>query len=358
MNENDKESNKNGSGSQKSRSVSTSIGKDCCTWFKNEVNLKNILPIHNDPMVMVNSQPTYTNKPPTQWSSGKISAWYVSYRIVVAIVVVVWLPVDCYYETQKYFQLHYELWFTYATNWSIMFLAISNVLFAITTARFYSKQKEGEVSFVEGGEASFDLSLSIQWVIYNAAANGSIVITVSYWAFIIFVDKSIILSHVKHTLNTAFIIADLFISSTPIRLLHFIYPIFVGVIYSTFYVIYFCNGGVGPRGKPYVYEVLRWDEKPGLSTLVTILVLMLVGMAQFFLYSLYRLRMTLYEHFQSRKKAKEVDGFGEVYQQVGNNNCSGVESCGAGKISELDSETKNVVSSTTSTKSYQTIWRQ
>lgn len=67
-------------------------------------------------------------------------------------------------------------------------------------------------------------------------------------------------------MNSVFVILDLMVSATPIRLLHFYQPIMYLAIYVLFSVIYYLAGGLTYDGSSYIYPVLDWT-KPGDTTL-------------------------------------------------------------------------------------------
>ncbi|CAE1286992.1 unnamed protein product [Acanthosepion pharaonis] len=103
----------------------------------------------------------------------------------------------------------------------------------------------------------------IQWLLYNLGANTAIVITISYWSFIFFMEHSKFLmtnmSKMKHMLNTVYVVLDIFISATPIRIFHMLFPIMLGSIYAIFNATYFLNDGTILDGRHYAYNVLNWN---------------------------------------------------------------------------------------------------
>lgn len=115
------------------------------------------------------------------------------------------------------------------------------------------------------------------------------------------------MSQLKHTLNTAYIVWDLFISAMPIRVFHLIYPMFVGAIYTVFNALYFINDGTGPGGKPYAYYVMDW-RNPIESAVTCSLGFVLTTVVQSILYGIYRLRLYLFQLYLQRQGAGETEG--------------------------------------------------
>lgn len=63
---------------------------------------------------------------------------------------------------------------------------------------------------------------------------------------------------------------EIIVAEYTFRVFHFIYPIFVGIIYLIFTLIYYFAGGVDSQGNNSIYSILNWGEKP-LSTGLVVL---------------------------------------------------------------------------------------
>ena len=46
------------------------------------------------------------------------------------------------------------------------------------------------------------------------------------------------MSQLKHSLNTIYVLIDMFANAVPVRLYHMIYPLVVGLVYCLFNVLY------------------------------------------------------------------------------------------------------------------------
>ncbi len=104
-----------------------------------------------------------------------------------------------------------------------------------------------------------------------------------------------VLCKVKHSMNTAYVLTDLMLSSYPIRIWHLLCTAIFASIYVTFNIIYFLAGGDGADGKHYVYDVLDWHI-PAQACVAIILGIILSAVVQIFLYGVYRLRMAIYKN--------------------------------------------------------------
>ena len=61
-------------------------------------------------------------------------------------------------------------------------------------------------------------------------------------------------------MNSLFVLFDLLITATPIRLLHFYQPMVYLAIYALFSVIFYLAGGMTASGSHYIYPVLNWGK--------------------------------------------------------------------------------------------------
>lgn len=158
----------------------------------------------------------------------------------------------------------------------------------------------------EGGEGSsandFDeppVSMSWYhkglWVIFNIAANVSILITLLYWT-LIFGGKTSGLDVTTHLLNCVFMIADLMLTTTPVRILHVVYALILGVCYILLTVIFWAADGTNARDEPYIYSYVDYDKTPGFSSgLMICFVFVGQPLSQALLFGLYKLRCFLAE---------------------------------------------------------------
>lgn len=67
-------------------------------------------------------------------------------------------------------------------------------------------------------------------------------------------------------MNSVLVVADLMVTAHPVRFLHFLHPMALGIIYTLFSFVYFCAGGTNRSGSTSIYPFLNWD-KPLVSLL-------------------------------------------------------------------------------------------
>lgn len=163
-----------------------------------------------------------------------------------------------------------------------------------------------------------NLPLMIAWVFYTIAANGALVVTVSFWGFLWSADDTGFLvtpmSQLKHTLNSIYVLLDLMIIAVPVRVFHLVWPMCVGAIYTIFNATYFTHDGLGPQGKPYAYYVMDW-RKPIESSLTCAAGFILTTLMQGVLYGFYRLRMWLFWRVRSYfEDLEDADAFASRFE--------------------------------------------
>ncbi|XP_071174422.1 protein rolling stone-like isoform X1 [Mytilus edulis] len=266
---------------EEERSMSTDHNR-CCESLVQEFKPDNIGLEYENPADLVTPQWPINHK------------GYAVYRVTVAVLMVGWIVADLMYESQKFYHDRIWLYLVYATNWSFVLLVLSTCFHAVCVM-FYTTRAASCVD-----RQSFEKmppSLKLQWVLQNLGYNSAIVVTISYWSFIAFLDHTAILmtdmSRLKHTLNTVFVIFDLMISATPIRILHMFIPVMLGSIYSLFNALYFLNNGTILEGRHYAYNVLNWDH-PQEAIITCMLCMIESVLSQIILYELYKFRRWIY----------------------------------------------------------------
>ncbi|XP_060596072.1 protein rolling stone-like isoform X3 [Ruditapes philippinarum] len=267
------------------------IKEDCVDCVNLEFRAESLGFNHEEPKVFVQSQ----------WPvSQKV---YVIYRIFVALAFIVWFAADCIYETRTFFKEHTYTYLIYATNWSFLLLTLT-ALYKATCAIYYS-MRSGECL----DRQSFDrmpTALKGQWLLQNLSYNSAIVVTASFWSYIGVLEnsekfqddylKTVMQTHMsqmKHTLNTVYVIVDVLITATPFRILHLLYTVVLGSVYSLFNAIYFLNDGTIMEGRHYAYNLLDWS-KPSESIVTCVLCVVMCIFAQIVLYEIYKIRFSIF----------------------------------------------------------------
>ncbi|CAI9737372.1 Hypothetical predicted protein [Octopus vulgaris] len=269
--------------------------ESCAQCLKNEFKPENAGLNHEDPSVFVKSQWPFDQR------------LYVLYRVVVAMGFIAWIIADVIDETEKFYKDRFWIWFIFATNWSFVLLTLTTIVEAICCT-YYCVAARGLLGKYRYNKQNIDahyfqsmpIPLKVLWLLYNLAANTAIVITISYWSYIFFMEHSKFLmtnmSKMKHMLNTVYVILDLMIASRPIRIFHMLFPVMLGSIYAIFNATYFLNDGTILDGRHYAYNVLNWNV-PAEAIVTCILCIAQTIFSQIVLYHLAAARVWLHSRF-------------------------------------------------------------
>jgi len=213
-----------------------------------------------------------------------------------------------------------EKWFIYLTNWAFTFLTLyfiwatvvcilhhlagrTNNTIIVQMKSLESNENDMEVGNDQAANSEQAAANSEQaavvnmswyhkglWITFNIAANAAILVTLLYWA-LIFGGKTSGLDVSTHLINSVFIVADVMLSATPVRILHVVYGWMLGFSYLLLTVIFWAAKGTNARNKPYIYSYLDYNESPGLSSgIVVCFVLVGQPLVQVLLFVMYKLR--------------------------------------------------------------------
>lgn len=99
-------------------------------------------------------------------------------------------------------------------------------------------------------------------------------------------------SQVKHSLNAGLVAVEIVLSAIPYRMVHFIYPVLGGVIYSLFNLVYWLLNGPSPLGTATIYPEINW-ARPGRTMGIICVILFLILVMHCLLFALQMLRRFL-----------------------------------------------------------------
>lgn len=223
-------------------------------------------------------------------------------------------------------------WLIFATSWNYMFVTLYFMLaFGISLTqsvfdcRGGSTQKSPETIPINAtesgpsysttthddeGKKKTDLKiklpwkLKIFWVVFNVAINLSTLVVIAYWGLVHDYRKKLEFKLVTYLLvdrqgiNFALMVVDFLLHKIPFRILHFIYPLAITVLYVIFNVIYWKISGHS------VYK-LDWSGRTGVSIGVVIGILLIIMIVQIVWYFLHKGKKLLAE--KKSGKLLEVD---------------------------------------------------
>lgn len=288
----------------------------CAEWCSSEFRSDNIGLDHDRPQDFVTSQ--WAVRPHV----------YVIYRLLAAAVLLGWMSGDVIYESEAFYGGEAWRWLFFASNWSFALVTLTAVLQAVTSS-LYAVQPHWVLDPVY--QRSMPGLLKFQWILFNVSSVSALVVTVAYWCFIAYVSnahaqgqtviwtwekqgviyngtESLLtspMSRLKHTANSVYVIADVMLGATPLRLYHWFFTVFVGSVYTVFNAMYYLNHGslmirtgVALDGRDYYF--MNWAQ-PVEAIITVVFGIMLSAGAQFLLHGLTLLRRLLRVKFGGRE---------------------------------------------------------
>ncbi|XP_013393890.1 protein rolling stone [Lingula anatina] len=255
--------------------------KECCT---KEFHPRNFGLSHESPELFATAQ-------------GGFGIAYVIYRVIWALFHVTWIILSGVIPYSWYSSEPNRVkWFIYLTNWSYLILTVSAIMQAAVAINHYvERRKHGGVPY-----PAMTWYLKMAWVIYNISSNAAIVVTALFWGLIFpaYLATGTELHYIDvgtHGGNTLYVLIDIFITATPVRIYHFLHPFLFGATFLVFSAIYDVTNGTNALDKEYIYSVLDWTSNAGSAAMYAVLVaLVAIPLVQCVLYGLYRLRTALY----------------------------------------------------------------
>ncbi|XP_064553788.1 protein rolling stone-like [Drosophila montana] len=191
-------------------------------------------------------------------------------------------------------------WFIYLTDWGFTLCFYACAYGAVLATIYFIRP-----SYFEPGS----WALKIYWCSHYTTTVLAMMITLVYWSALYssMAGEPIGLYNLwSHALNSVCMIFDCFIVAFPTRLMHFVYPLAVVLIYGLFSLIYFCAGGVDILGNRFIYFILDW-ERPGLAigSVCGCIVLALIFCVLIFW--IYRLRLWMHERCGKKEKTEIIE---------------------------------------------------
>uniref|UniRef100_H2Y9M7 Protein rolling stone n=1 Tax=Ciona savignyi TaxID=51511 RepID=H2Y9M7_CIOSA len=185
-----------------------------------------------------------------QWGNNKVI--FLVYRAIVFLYTLAWIIADL----TVYYQPRYWI---FLTNWVevIGCLYFCLAFFLALYGYFASKQDIDR-------EKGTNWGCGVVWILFNVSINAAVITDILFWALLSnglspaqLADPFNIHSH---AINLVLLLIDLFVFSYPIRILHLIYPMGLGLVYTAFTLILH-----GARYTSAVYAVINWQTFPALA---------------------------------------------------------------------------------------------
>lgn len=254
---------------------------------------------------------------------------FTIYRVVLFCYIFAWLISHGVIRSDEFG----ARWFIFITDISYLILVIGlgvvTILCVVYTVIHYLSPDKLQKGFPKVAASqqliysqdNIPLYAKISWLLYIVGASTTLMVAIGYWAVVYDCpdsDSSAATTSASNTSNDSATVApavdcidyatiqfhgiaailmiiDLYLSRIPFQLLHFFYPCITTVLYVIFTGIYHGAGGTNHEGDSFIYSVLDYEDKPGTSAVLAIVLVFLPIVFFLILFLLARLRDLLYQ---------------------------------------------------------------
>ncbi|XP_072013444.1 protein rolling stone-like [Amphiura filiformis] len=222
--------------------------------------------------------------------------WYI-YRLILPVIYITYL-----------------IWFwgffngvgakaiLFLTTWSVLGFTLYVIVAAgnVVWDRMCTCARDG--AMYESDEPDMGVHHMFQWFLFNIFVNAEIIVAVVYWTIIhdgINDTEEWIHDITAHLAPAIFSLIDVFFSATPVRVLHFIYPLGYGVTYFIFAVIYWAAGGRGAGRNDdgtytnYIYSFLDFEENLPMAMGFLVIMMITCMIVHLLIWGVYHLKKCL-----------------------------------------------------------------
>ncbi|KAK8407701.1 hypothetical protein O3P69_002327 [Scylla paramamosain] len=196
----------------------------------------------------------------SEWQEHPVACvrlWYVVYRWVWALYHLGWWAVSLAQEGGWNAPIQRKgYFFIYLTNWAYTSIVLMTTAHAsIVTNAWLTYRRTAQLP------KTTTLRLKVLWVMQNVVFLPALLITAAYWSAVYNPDDPIGAINVDvHIINSVYVLIDLCVSATPIRILHFYIPFVFMFIYLIFTLVYWAAGGTTPEGGTAIYPIMDWEN--------------------------------------------------------------------------------------------------
>ncbi|EDV58324.1 protein rolling stone [Drosophila erecta] len=249
--------------------------ESCCLNLKAEFQTSKFSLYHEDPGVFCRSQ----------WQKAERNLIWVLYRWALAAFFAAGV-------TGSMVQDFNGFQFIYLTDWGFTLCLFTCTYGAVIATIYYFNQSY----FAPGHRA-----LQMYWISHMEL---SMLITTVFWAALSSTMPEVageLYNLWCHAFNSICMVFDCFVVAYPNRLMHFVYPLCVVLIFMVHSLIYYWAGGTDIDGNRFIYFALDW-ARPGLAIGFVCASLALICCFSLVAFGIYRLRISMYNCCSKKKE--------------------------------------------------------
>lgn len=246
------------------------------TFLRKHFTVKNIYPIHDDPAIFITCQ--------WQKNRTKPNQLYLLYRTVVMLIfLVTWMNSIIIEGRAGKYPI-------FLTNWGYTGCTVQSVLAFVML--FVAELATYFQNMVSVHKVTLKM-YPVYWLLNTVTTPTAFAITTVYWSVLYDgTSRYRVMNYFVHGNNSLLMFLDLCMVSHPIRFLHVIYSIILGLTYTLFTIIYYVAGGTGLGGERFIYSIVDWT-KPGPTIGVCLGVIMFLIVLHMVIILISFVRMTI-----------------------------------------------------------------
>ena len=172
---------------------------------------------------------------------------------------------------------------------------------------------ERDYEVVSWGNDRISWYQKVQWIFYQLGATLQIGILILYWSLLFPFETPAQVYNAQnfntHMTGGVMAFIDIIANGIPISIYHNMYiPFAFGAVYSLFTGLYYAAGGTDPYGDPCIYPLLNFEEAPGTSAGLKIVVTcLMLPLLHAYMYTLSCFRRWLSYHLRLCCSQKVAD---------------------------------------------------
>ncbi|XP_013133361.1 PREDICTED: protein rolling stone-like isoform X2 [Papilio polytes] len=190
---------------------------------------------------------------PELFARSWLGLWAVYWRVPIfiwSLITITWSTAAFWGSVNKYM--------LYMTHWGLLLILVESFFGVIVALK--------EDRFLPDTKSEFPWYVKVYWVLYNITIPVAFLITVFYWSILNTAIKKVnyapnpTLDVMLHGVNSLVMLTELVLSAHPSRLLHVMQPLYFGIVYLIFTIVYYDAGGLDPWGHVFIYPVIDWSK--------------------------------------------------------------------------------------------------
>ncbi|XP_018322706.1 protein rolling stone [Agrilus planipennis] len=253
--------------------------------WRKQFTKENFLLSHPDPHVFFKSQWQQTYGP---------SIIYLGLRWTIALFfLIVWI-LSIIFSQGK--------WTIYLTDWGLTVCTFQALLSAMMVTVWVITYANKDFNIEQYKKPLYLMPYKIYWAANTIATDLAFLISIVYWSLLYDSNDLDTMNVMIHAMNSVLMLLDLMVVAHPVRIVHFYLPVFFGIVYLVFSLIYWSAGGTDRYGCSYIYTILDWN-KPGQTSAFCIGVLFFYLILHLFSFGVYSLRMFLFKKLRNGNKS-------------------------------------------------------